>query len=103
MENLDYFKNELNSMEHRLTELEEKIDSIDGKLTQVIDAILGNKLTKSGGFAKEIEQLREKVVELERKQEKQEEFKKRITWTVGIIVFIAMFLQYLSNLYSNIK
>jgi hypothetical protein len=103
MENLDYFKNELNSMEHRLTELEEKIDSIDGKLTQVIDAILGNKLTKSGGFAKDIEQLREKVVELEKKQEKQDEFKKRITWTIGIIVFIAMFLQYLTNLYSNIK
>ena len=103
MENLDYFKNELNSMEHRLTELEEKIDSIDGKLTQVIDAILGNKLTKSGGFAKDIEQLREKVVELEKKQEKQDEFKKRITWTIGIIVFLAMFLQYLTNLYSNIK
>lgn len=103
MENLDYFKHELNSMEQRLTELEEKIDSIDGKLTQVIDAILGNKLTKSGGFAKDIEQLREKVGELEKKQEKQEEFKKRITWTIGIIVFLAMFLQYLANLYSNIK
>ena len=42
--------NELKSMDQRLYDLEEKMSSIDGKLTQVVDAILGNPLTKSGGF-----------------------------------------------------
>ena len=39
--------NELKSMDQRLYDLEEKMSSIDGKLTQVVDAILGNPLTKS--------------------------------------------------------
>jgi tetrahydromethanopterin S-methyltransferase subunit G len=103
MENQDYFRNELNSMDHRLTELEEKIDSIDEKLTQVIDAILGNKLTKSGGFTRDLEVLKEKISLLERKHEKHDEFKKRITWTIGIIIGVAMIIQYITTVYSNVK
>jgi tetrahydromethanopterin S-methyltransferase subunit G len=103
MENQDYFRNELNSMDHRLTELEEKIDSIDEKLTQVIDAILGNKLTKTGGFTKDLESLKEKITILEKKQDKYDEFKKRITWTIGIIIGIAMLIQYITTVYSNVK
>jgi len=90
-------------MDHRLTELEEKIDSIDEKLTQVIDAILGNKLTKSGGFTKDLETLKEKITLLEKKQDKYDEFKKRITWTIGIIIGIAMLIQYITTVYSNVK
>ncbi len=103
MENQDYFRKELNNMDHRLTELEEKIDSIDEKLTQVIDAILGNKLTKTGGFSKDLENLKEKISVIERKQEKHDEFKKRITWTIGIIVAIGMLIQYITTVYSNVK
>jgi chromosome segregation ATPase len=103
MENQDYFRKELNNMDHRLTELEEKIDSIDEKLTQVIDAILGNKLTKTGGFSKDLEALKEKINVIERKQEKHDEFKKRIIWTIGIIITIAMLIQYLTTVYSNVK
>lgn len=99
----DYFKTELNNMEHRLTEMEEKMNSIDTKLTQVIDAILGNRLTKSGGLAHDIDVLKERVTQIERKQEKYDEFKKRITWTIGIIVGIALLLQYITNIYSNVK
>ena len=33
---------DLQNMDARLTEMEEKIDSINTKLTQVVDAILGN-------------------------------------------------------------
>ena len=103
MENQDYFRTELNNMDHRLTELEEKIDSIDEKLTQVIDAILGNKLTKTGGFTRDLELLKEKITLLERKQDKYDEFKKRITWTIGIIIGIAMLIQYITTVYSNVK
>lgn len=90
-------------MELRLTEMEEKIDAIDKKLNQVIEAILGNPLTKSGGFIKDIDVLEEKIVILEKKLEKMEEFRKRISWTIGLIVGVAVLLQYLADIYSSLK
>jgi len=102
MEEISY-KDELNNMDLRLTEMEEKIDSIDDKLTQVMDAIMGNRLTKSGGFIEDINVLKDKIQLLEKRQEKYDEFKKRISWTVGIIVAALIFIQYISNIYSNIK
>ena len=41
--------------------------------------------------------------ELETKLQKQEEFKKKFTWTIGIIVAVGATLQYLANIYSKIK
>ena len=93
---------ELKSMDQRPHDLEEKMTSIDTKLTQVVDAILGNALTKTGGFVTDITELKERIKDLETKIQKQEEFKKRFTWTVGIIVGIGVLLQYLSTLYRNI-
>lgn len=94
---------ELKSMDQRLYDLEEKMTSIDTKLTQVVDAILGNALTKTGGFVADINELKDRIKDLETKLQKQEEFKKRFTWTVGIIIGIGVLLQYLTTLYRNIK
>ncbi len=94
---------ELKSMDQRLYDLEEKMTSIDTKLTQVVDAILGNALTKTGGFVADITELKSKMKELEDKLQKQEEFKKRFTWTIGIILGIGVLLQYLATLYKNLK
>jgi septal ring factor EnvC (AmiA/AmiB activator) len=94
---------ELKSMDQRLYDLEEKMTSIDTKLTQVVDAIIGNALTKSGGFVKDIDDLKDKIKILEEKLEKQEEFKKKFTWTIGIIMFTALIVQYLTNIYSNLN
>ena len=46
MENLfeESINKELRSMDQRLYDLEEKMNSIDTKLSQVVDAILGNPL-----------------------------------------------------------
>lgn len=96
-------KSELKNMDQRLYDLEEKMTSIDTKLTQVVDAILGNPLTKGGGFVKDIEVLQEKIKNLEVKIQKQEEFKKKISWTIGIIIAAAFVVQYLVNVYSNIQ
>ena len=99
----DQVKKELKNMDQRLYELEEKMTSIDTKLSQVVDAILGNPLTKSGGFIKDIEIMKEKIQELENKLQSQEEFKKKITWTFAIVVTVALVLEYFVNIYSSIK
>lgn len=96
-------KDELQSMELRLSDMEDKLDKLDVKLTQVVDAILGNPLTKQGGFVNEIDVLKEKIISLEKKVEKQEEFKKKVYWVAGIIVFIVMAMQIITNIYSNVK
>ena len=98
----DQVKKELKNMDQRLYELEEKMTSIDTKLSQVVDAILGNPLTKSGGFIKDIEIMKEKIQELENKIESQEEFKKKITWTFAIVVTVALILEYFVTIYSSI-
>lgn len=98
----DQVKKELKNMDQRLYELEEKMTSIDTKLSQVVDAILGNPLTKSGGFIKDIEIMKEKIQELENKIQSQEEFKKKITWTFAIVVTVALILEYFVNIYSSI-
>ena len=98
----DQVKKELKNMDQRLYELEEKMTSIDTKLSQVVDAILGNPLTKSGGFIKDIEIMKEKIQELENKIQSQEEFKKKITWTFAIVVTVALILEYFVTIYSSI-
>lgn len=103
MEDNELIKTELAAMDQRLTELEEKIDNIDTKLTQVIDAILGNRLTKTGGFMNDIEVIKNKIDILEKKQARYDDFKKKITWTIGIIVAIGLLIEYLTKVYSNVK
>ena len=103
MEDNEIIKTELAAMDQRLTELEEKIDNIDTKLTQVIDAILGNRLTKTGGFMSDIEIIKTKIDVIEKKQVRYDEFKKKITWTIGIIVALALIVEYLTKVYSNVK
>jgi peptidoglycan hydrolase CwlO-like protein len=94
---------ELKNMDQRLHDLEEKMTSIDGKLTQVVDAILGNALTKTGGFVAELTELKAKIKDLEDKIQKQEEFKKRFTWTIGIIIAVGAIIQYISVVYKTVK
>lgn len=102
MEN-EIFKEELDKMEIRLSDMEDKLDRLDEKLTQVVDAILGNPLTKQGGFVHDMEVLKTKIEELEKKQMKYEIFKNRIGWTIGIIVGAAILLQYITSIYANLK
>lgn len=89
-------------MEQRLSDLETKITSIDTKLTQVVDAILGNPLTKNGGFVDEINELTEKVERLQAQNAKHEEFRKKILWTVSIIVAIGAVVSFAIDLYFTL-
>jgi hypothetical protein len=94
-----HVEKELKSMDQRLEDLEEKMTSIDTKITQVVDAILGNPLTKSGGFVTDIETLKAEIKILKVKIEKQEDFKKRVTWSIAIIIVLAFILEYFTKLY----
>jgi uncharacterized coiled-coil protein SlyX len=98
-----HVEKELKSMDQRLYELEEKMNSIDSKLTQVVDAILGNPLTKTGGFVEDIKDLKDKIVKLETRVQEQEDFKKKFIWGITLIIAVGAFVQYLVSIYSKIK
>lgn len=89
-------------MDDRLCKMETNINSINEKMNQVVSAILGNPLTKQGGFLEEIELLKKEIEMLKDKTDKQDEFKKRFTWTIGIIVTLALILQWIANVVLNL-
>ena len=97
------FKEQLHHMESRLFDLEEKIDMINTKVTQVVDAILGNPLTKVGGLMQDLESMKQNINDLQKKQVEYEDFKKRVYWTIGLILAGGIVLQYITNLYINLK
>ena len=105
MENIfeEQVKSELKSMDQRLYDMEEKIASIDTKLTQVVDAILGNPLTKTGGFVKDIQSLEEKIKTLEKKVEKHEDFKKKVYWAAAIIGTLFVGAEYVVKIIANLS
>jgi peptidoglycan hydrolase CwlO-like protein len=94
---------ELKSMDQRLEELEGKVTSIDTKISQVVDAILGNALTKDGGVVNDIRSLQAKVKELEKKLIDQETFKNRIIWTISVLIAMGVLIQYIANIYISIN
>lgn len=105
MENIfeEQVKSELKSMDQRLYDMEEKIGSIDTKLTQVVDAILGNRLTKTGGFVKDIQSLEEKIKTLEGKVEKHEDFKKKVYWAAAILGALVVGDEYIVKIINNLN
>lgn len=94
---------ELANMDARLTELEEKIDQMHTKLNQVVDALLGNPLTHTGGFKHDMDSINQRVAYVEKKQREFDEFKKRFYWTVGIIVACGLFFEFLAGIYHKLK
>ena len=96
-------REELDKMEIRLSDMEDKLDKMDVKLTQVVDAIMGNSLTKQGGFIHEIELLNQKYKDLEIKTRRLEAFKNRVYWTVGVGATALLVIQYLTTIYTNVK
>ena len=100
---MENFTEELEKMDLRLSEMEDKIDKLDVKLTQVVDAILGNPLTKSGGFIHDIDVLKVKIEDMEKKLAQYEEFKKKIYWTGAILIGLFVAVEYVVNMLANLK
>lgn len=63
----------LETMESKLDDVESKIDLMDKKLNQVIEALIGNQLTKSSGLVEDFKEVKGKV-------EKQEQSIKKVKW-----------------------
>jgi predicted nucleic acid-binding Zn-ribbon protein len=100
---MENFQTDLDKMDLRLSEMEDKIDKLDVKLTQVVDAILGNPLTKTGGFIHDIDVLKLKIEELEKKIVEYDDFKKKIYWGGAIIVGLFIAVEYVVNIVANLK
>lgn len=81
-------------MEDRLNELESKIDSIDGKLNQVIEALVGNPLVGNNGLSSKIERM-------ERELEEIKDFKKKIIYAVSAIVSLGLVMQFFVKIYFD--
>jgi ribosomal protein S6 len=103
MSDKEIFFTELQNMENKLYEVQEKLDQVDSKLTQVVEALLGNSLTKTGGIVNEIEEMKRRMLALEIKQAKNDDFRKKATWTFTAIVTIFIIVQYVVSIYANLK
>ena len=90
-------------VENKFKDLDQKILNIDAKLTQIVEAILGNSLTKQGGFMKELNIMQEKLEDLEKKIAIQEEFRKKFLWTIVLVTILGSIIQFLIHLYQKIK
>ena len=102
----DIINEDLDAMDKRLTGIEENISSIYNKLNKIVDAILGNPLTKQGGMIAEMDQMKKDMLALQvlisvlqKDQLNNEKFKNRIIWTIATIIAIVVLLQYVGNFY----
>lgn len=73
----------------RLSHLEEQLKSMDKKLSTVVEALVGNDLTKQGGVIAHMAVLEERIKILEANLEKEKEFRKRIIY--GLTAITALF------------
>jgi archaellum component FlaC len=91
------FQSELEKMDNRLTELESKIDNIDSKLSQVVDALIGNPLMgKAAGLVNKVNNLEKEIEELR-------DFRKRIIYTVSAIVSLGLIIEFLIKTYAGLQ
>lgn len=97
------FQSELKKMEERLDELEVKIDSIDSKLSRVMDALVGNPILKSDGLVGRIDRYDQEFSRIEKEISELKDFKKRILYGVAAIVSVGLVLDAFIRAYANLK
>jgi division protein CdvB (Snf7/Vps24/ESCRT-III family) len=88
----------LSQMEDKLNDVESKLDSMDKKLTQVIDALIGNKLTQSNGLVADVKEIGDLA-------DKHELFLNKLKWmwigVVSVSTIIGFFLKLLLEHFSK--
>lgn len=87
----------LGLMEDKLNDVESKLDSMDKKLNQVIEALIGNPLTKSSGLADEVKLIKSKV-------EEHDQSLKKVKWfwlgVISVGSIIAIIIQFIVKIFS---
>lgn len=79
----------------RLSHLEEQLKSMDKKLSTVVEALVGNDLTKQGGVIAHIAVLEERIKVLEKNLEHEREFRKRIIYGLSAITALFTAITYI--------
>jgi len=97
------FQQELKKMEERLDELEVKIDSIDSKLSRVMDALVGNPILKSDGLVGKFDAYDTELKRIEKEILELKDFKKRILYGVAAIVSVGLIIDAFIRAYANLK
>jgi len=91
-------KDRLTTMEEKLNDVESKLDSVDKKLSQVIDALIGNKLTQSNGLVADVKEIGELV-------DKHELLLNKFKWmwigVVSVSTIIGFFIKFLLEHFSK--
>lgn len=93
----------ISEIEHKFKDLDQKILTIDIKITQVVEAILGNSLTKQGGFIEDMVDMKNRIAQLEKKIEVQEDFRKKFLWTVILLTSLGAMVQFVVHIYTKTK
>jgi hypothetical protein len=91
-------KERLTTLETKIDDIESKLDLMDRKLTQVIDALIGNKLTQSNGLVADVKDIGDLA-------DKHELFLNKLKWmwigVVSISTIIGFFLKLLLEYFSK--
>lgn len=97
------FQTELKKMEDRLDELEVKIDSIDSKLSRVMDALVGNPILKSDGLVGRFDRYDSELKRIEEELSELKDFRKKILYGVAGIVTVGLVIEAFIRMYANLK
>jgi division protein CdvB (Snf7/Vps24/ESCRT-III family) len=95
---ISLMESRLSQMEEKLNDVESKLDSVDKKLNQVIDALIGNKLTQSNGLVADVKEIGDLA-------DKHELFLNKLKWmwigVVSVSTIIGFFLKLLLEHFSK--
>lgn len=97
------FQTELKKMEDRLDELEVKIDSIDSKLSRVMDALVGNPILKSDGLVGRFDKYDSELKRIENEISELKDFRKKILYGVAGIVTVGLVIESFIRMYVSLK
>ena len=90
-------------MEQWQQQIQETVKSMEGKLTELYTAIVGNSLTKEGGFNQFFEDHEKRIKDLEKNERESNNFNKKILVIWGTLCTIGAIIYALADLYLKSK
>lgn len=95
---------EMEELYKRINKFEENQAKMNENLETVVEALIGNKLTKAGGMIKELQKTNERLDNLDADIRELKKFKDRIVWTVMGLLTLGSALSWIfSKVIESIK